>query len=278
MPWCPKCKTEYKEGIQTCTDCGCELVSEQPEMTDYVDLTVLATKDLAEKLSQYLSYSNIKNHYIFDTEEDAHKVQVASDELEKAKKAFAAFYMVEAQNKKETQSIEEDAVTESEEEETSSNDSNFSMYETKGNKAKELRSTAIIFLLFGIAGLVVVILNGIGVLHIFNSPLQYLLLTAMFIGFLLVAINSIHASKKAAEDSVKEEKLTNDILAYLNATIDQAAILKMKDPQQSEEANVIRILDGIRYAIVTQFGELNEAYLDYIAEEYYSSFESMMNS
>lgn len=29
MPWCPKCKNEYKEGIKICADCGCELVSEE---------------------------------------------------------------------------------------------------------------------------------------------------------------------------------------------------------------------------------------------------------
>lgn len=28
MPWCPKCKTEYREGFTVCADCGSELVSE----------------------------------------------------------------------------------------------------------------------------------------------------------------------------------------------------------------------------------------------------------
>ncbi|MEG1362086.1 MAG: hypothetical protein RSC69_05980 [Lachnospiraceae bacterium] len=30
MPWCPKCKTEYVDGIQICADCGMELVDELP--------------------------------------------------------------------------------------------------------------------------------------------------------------------------------------------------------------------------------------------------------
>lgn len=30
MPWCPKCKTEYREGFTVCADCGSELVKERP--------------------------------------------------------------------------------------------------------------------------------------------------------------------------------------------------------------------------------------------------------
>lgn len=30
MPWCPKCKSEYREGFTVCTDCGAELVDEEP--------------------------------------------------------------------------------------------------------------------------------------------------------------------------------------------------------------------------------------------------------
>lgn len=28
MPWCPKCKTEYRDGFTHCNDCGAELVDE----------------------------------------------------------------------------------------------------------------------------------------------------------------------------------------------------------------------------------------------------------
>ena len=32
MPWCPKCKNEYREGFTECAECGCRLVeSIQPE-------------------------------------------------------------------------------------------------------------------------------------------------------------------------------------------------------------------------------------------------------
>lgn len=30
MPWCPKCRSEYRQGFTVCADCGCELVEEEP--------------------------------------------------------------------------------------------------------------------------------------------------------------------------------------------------------------------------------------------------------
>lgn len=30
MPWCPKCKTEYRSGFEICVDCGAELTDDAP--------------------------------------------------------------------------------------------------------------------------------------------------------------------------------------------------------------------------------------------------------
>ncbi len=32
MPWCPNCADEYLEGVMICSDCGSELVAEEPEI------------------------------------------------------------------------------------------------------------------------------------------------------------------------------------------------------------------------------------------------------
>lgn len=45
MPWCPKCKVEYVEGITTCSDCNTPLVDQLPKKEDQED-------DLLEHIKQ----------------------------------------------------------------------------------------------------------------------------------------------------------------------------------------------------------------------------------
>ena len=51
--FCPQCRTEYREGFYTCTDCGVSLVSELPPepATEYLEfeeiLTSLSSSDVA---------------------------------------------------------------------------------------------------------------------------------------------------------------------------------------------------------------------------------------
>ena len=44
--FCPKCKSEYREGFNTCADCGTKLIIELPreenEEFEYVELTTIA--------------------------------------------------------------------------------------------------------------------------------------------------------------------------------------------------------------------------------------------
>lgn len=50
--FCPKCKAEYREGFDTCSDCGIPLVEKLPQEPDkkpeYIELvTILETNDQA---------------------------------------------------------------------------------------------------------------------------------------------------------------------------------------------------------------------------------------
>ncbi len=69
MPWCPKCKNEYREGFRVCADCGCELVETLPE--EKHPLT-FGTKEEMTRLAEFLEYSGIDGVEIrYDGTEDS---------------------------------------------------------------------------------------------------------------------------------------------------------------------------------------------------------------
>lgn len=47
MPWCPKCKNEYQDGIHICSDCGCELVDELLELEEVADGSLEEMEELS---------------------------------------------------------------------------------------------------------------------------------------------------------------------------------------------------------------------------------------
>ena len=109
-------------------------------------------------------------------------------------------------------------------------------YETKSNKSKELKSTAITFFFFGVLGLVFVLLNVFGIINIINGPLPFIVMSAMFLGFIYIGINSLSRAKKASEESVQEEQITKQINDFLNASVKESTIKAMKDPSLYDEA------------------------------------------
>jgi hypothetical protein len=63
MPFCPKCKYEYKEDIKECPDCGARLVKNLPEDSPqgihYVPFRSLPSRLYAEMLQEALKKEGI---------------------------------------------------------------------------------------------------------------------------------------------------------------------------------------------------------------------------
>lgn len=69
MPWCPRCRTEYREGFTVCADCGEPLVpelpaekkqdSQKPEDGKPVYLTTISDEQELEHFTQLLHASRI---------------------------------------------------------------------------------------------------------------------------------------------------------------------------------------------------------------------------
>lgn len=90
--WCPKCKTEYRDGITECADCGTQLVEGSAEDFETVDICNLKDEEMAERFVGYLEYSKVKGAVKqYDEETESYKVIVPEKMAKKAEKLFEGF-------------------------------------------------------------------------------------------------------------------------------------------------------------------------------------------
>jgi uncharacterized membrane protein YkvA (DUF1232 family) len=95
MPWCPKCKAEFVDGITECSDCKVPLVDELPEEEELFALYQTKKESIAKKLVKYLEYSGVDVTSEFSEEDSQYHILVSKEQVKKAKKYFDAFFAVE---------------------------------------------------------------------------------------------------------------------------------------------------------------------------------------
>ncbi|MDE6636583.1 MAG: DUF3784 domain-containing protein [Lachnospiraceae bacterium] len=115
MPWCPKCKNEYREGITTCSDCNVPLVEDLSEVVSDDKKLVFTTehKEKTDDFIKYLAYSGIHSYSVEpDENEFIWSLYVAEDDYKKASKLFTGFALTESEReieKKLSMQIENDS-------------------------------------------------------------------------------------------------------------------------------------------------------------------------
>lgn len=147
-------------------------------------------------------------------------------------------------------------------------------YEKSKDKYQENLSTAITFLLFGIAGLVVVALNIAGILKFFtlkNSSgiLMAVVLSLMFIIFIVIGILSFTASRKDKKNAAIESDNSDRILGWLNDNVTATDIDSSFDSAElTEEMKYFERSDYIKKAVNEYFDGLDDEFVDNIADQY----------
>lgn len=285
MAWCPKCRNEYVEGITTCADCGVELVAELPEETAPDAPVVLCHVNDVEngsKFVAYLNYGNIQTAGLLqtgETEEDGYDVVVAEFEREAAEQLFSGFDSVEELAKSDISELIPDIEKQLEELKNEEANHMFSdlrtesstVYVKKKDKYNDLKFSGISFIVFGILGGELLIANVIGLINIFNQFSSFIM-ALVFIIFIGIGISSLIRAGKLKSIVSEEEKVTNEVLDWMEENITDEHIASLIDENLSEEDNYFQVHGILCEELSGQFAFLNKGYVEQLMDDRYNRY------
>lgn len=304
MPWCPKCKTEYREGITHCADCKVELVTEYKDamLQDATELIVKVDAEhqmFMEKLHDFLEYSEIPSVTL--NEGDMLGLYVTPQDAKKARKCFKAFYSVETemmmQQAAEAAFLKGEEYDyfgdDDEEEEDSENDSASKGYTTffdssdvdkeeKENKKyvsvasryEDYRSSGITFTVLGVLGLLFALLNFLEIISLFGSGFSCFVLFVLFGIFLALGLYSFAKAEKLKAGAEAEKQTVAEAKEWMKENISKDMIEMLNSDETDEEglksAELLYLdrLDQLAEKLLTAFPTLNDSLAEQLIEEF----------
>lgn len=297
MPWCPKCKNEYIDGIEVCSDCGCKLVESLEE--ELSEPLTFGTEEEIDALIDFLTYSKVKGvQKKWDERDQIYELYVSASDQKKAVRYIQLFESQSKLQKKNSQSTEEeedflqmpetDLSEESTEEEPTENgeeeDSRLfsgkqvptrGVYQAASKRAEEYKSGAVTLLFTGVVGFVLLILLLTGIiplnLAVTTKYLAGIVMGALFLVFIIMGILSFRSYKELEGKAVKENNLKEELLRWCheNMTTDSIDREFSFSDSDSEEMKYFKRSAKMKKMITENFLHLEEGYLDSFVDELY---------
>lgn len=288
MPWCPKCRNEYVEGINVCAECGVDLVDELPEEKDEnmsVKLCHVTDEVIGGKFILYLNMQGVQTAGLMpvseedETYEDGFYLVVAGFEQEAAEALFEGFDKLEEMTEEELATLApdlEEKLEELKEEEANQMLSELrtetsTVYVKKKDKYSDLKFSGISFIVFGILGFGLLALNILEYINMFNK-FSTLIMAIVFFVFFVVGITSLLRAKKMKGIVSQEESVSDDVLDWIEENITDAYIDTLIDPEQSEENNYFSAHAAMCKRVSDQFPLFNRDYIEQLIDDRYNEY------
>lgn len=307
MPWCPKCRNEYREGITICAECKIELVERLEDIPKQA--FIFGEKDKMERLQGFLAYEKIETELQFDETENTYQLCAAAEDMKAAVKATQVFLQQELsqeteeeeahtqteKNNSETIVATEDAETARTEttisenkpakgNTTAENDErkSYHAYQDSATKAEDNRSSAYTLLVVGGIGFVLDVLVFLGVLPVYQNAgmTKYLVcgvMGAMFILFIVFGFVSMRTSRILLVKAKTENSLLSEMTKWCETNLSKEKIDEglFEGEELLEEQKYFKRAEKMKALISDKFLNLDEAFLEHFIDEYYQRiFES----
>lgn len=275
MPWCPKCKNEYVEGITTCADCGCKLVQ---TLTDEEEALLFGEQEQMQRLLDFLNYNGITSARLQEDEaEHVYEIFTAKGDLERAKQAAAVFLREDAQSKagqEEDTEAEPDEAASAQQDKTPAKGST-GAYKDSAQKAAEFKDSGYTLIGVGIVGLIVMILVAVGVIpfRIGGSMawLTYGVMGGMFLIFIVIGTRSMVSAKRYKKEALTESNLKDEIMSWCREALRADELdAQLSQTELSEEEKYFKRTELIKKQISGKFLNIDEGFLDHLIDEFYS--------
>lgn len=257
MPWCPKCKNEYYEGIKVCADCGTELVDSLEEWE-----AERQKEEEAQRAEQFAALKEMmeEDSGVFDAESaaDAGSSEDAEDP-DKPDGEKASGEKPEEKGAKGAEGVSR------------------GVYQNYEEKAADNKSSAYTLLVVGVFGIIVIVLCFCDVIKVpLSESSRFMILGvmgAMFLFFIVMGVVSMKNAGKYAKKAESERELTKELekwfVEYVTAEKIDEGLFTEEEADFSEEQKYFKRFDRMKELLSERFLNLNEGYMDRFLDKHY---------
>lgn len=262
MPFCPKCKYEYKEGVIVCSDCGVELVD---SLKDIKIPVLIRDEATIREAYDFLKTNDVKDIEIVEStdSEGLFELRAMEDQIKTITSMLNVYYR------------EVHVVTEEEAEiiERTNLKAPVARYIDSNDRAENYRSGASVLIGVGIIGAVVLTLSNIGVINLpFPSSTKTLInvvMGALFFIFIIVGITSYISYKKYKSIADSEDNIEDKIDEWADNELNIEELTADEADDTPDELKFFSRTEKLREKINEQFPDLEESFKEHIIEDLY---------
>jgi len=285
MPFCPKCRTQYREGFSLCSDCKIPLVD---ELTDDYEI------DGLEGLNNPNAPENEANDTVNESSENEGEGRVVRETVEikiwDETPGSKTDINIENLNYDMFEKDKDAAPKQKLDAEEVAHINNYikkemvrrskpsKEYVSNDEKSKELKSTGIMLIVVGVLSCTFIVLFVLGVLPFkFRGGFSWViygLLFAFFASFIYFGINSLLKYRDIMKYVRMEKEENSEFEEWFKKNITQSTVDSGLPLTDEDQSNYFMRFERIKYMISKEFPDLNDDYIEmYIDKIYGDMFE-----